>query len=338
MDPLTTKRGVFRSTFTRTVNVLKTELGKEDFSEGVIRDKFTKLQKVHQDIEGINEAVLDSIISGGATKEKISEEMESWELYSDEFITISRLVSEKLDNAKEIDLGTRSQIIVSSKSNVANNTRSFKLPKIELKKFDGDLLNWLPFWSQFEKIHEDPDLHESDKFQYLLQSMEQGTRARDFIDSYPMTAKNYSKAISALKERFGNNDLLIEVYVRELIKLIVTNVKADSSQKLPLPRLFDKIEAQLRALESLDIKRESNTCWLYPMVESSLSEEVLRAWQRSPLFGEFDEENKDVSCLTNLMKFLKCEVEGEERLKLARGGFECFEQKDKCYIKFKTVN
>ncbi|XP_035231961.1 uncharacterized protein LOC118203787 [Stegodyphus dumicola] len=143
-----------------------------------------------------------------------------------------------------------------------------------------------------------------------------------------MSVKNYSKTISALKKRFGNHDLLIEVYVRELVKLIVTNVKTGSSEKLPLPQLFDKIEAQLRALESLDIKTENNACWLYSMVESCLSEEVLRAWLRSPLFGEI-KESQNISRLTNLMKFLRCEVEGEERLQLMRSGFEILGQKDK---------
>ncbi|GFY55039.1 integrase_H2C2 domain-containing protein [Trichonephila inaurata madagascariensis] len=56
------------------------------------------------------------------------------------------------------------------------------------------------------------------------------------------------------------------------------------------------------------------------MVESCLTEDVLKAWQRSSLFGQPEENER--SRLTNLMKFLKAEVEGEERLKLARGGFD----------------
>ncbi|XP_035228348.1 uncharacterized protein LOC118200500 [Stegodyphus dumicola] len=193
MNPLTVKRGGLRSSFTKTVNVLKSEIGKDDFSAGIIKDKFAKLQMLQKDIEELNEQILNFIISTDVTPEKVTDEMESWDIYKDEFITISRLVSEKLGALEQINLETRSQVSVSSNS--PRNTRSLKLPKIELKKFGGELLNWLPFWSQFEKIHEDPDLPESDKFQYLVQSMKQETRARDFID--PMSAKNYSKAISA---------------------------------------------------------------------------------------------------------------------------------------------
>ncbi|GFQ65051.1 uncharacterized protein TNCT_554231 [Trichonephila clavata] len=107
--------------------------------------------------------------------------------------------------------------------------------------------------------------------------------------------------------------------------MIITNVKANSRDKLPLDRLYDKIEAYLRALESLGLKSKENTAWLFPMVESCLTENVLKAWQRSSLLGQ--PEEKDQSRLTHLMKFLKAEVEGEERLKLARGGLSSINRK-----------
>ncbi|GBN33089.1 hypothetical protein AVEN_7627-1 [Araneus ventricosus] len=107
--------------------------------------------------------------------------------------------------------------------------------------------------------------------------MKPGSQAKKFFESYPVTSKNYDAAVMALKEQFGKPDLLIEVHVRELIKLITSYVKADN--KLPLNKLCDKIEVQLSSLESLGLKPKENTSLLYPMVESSLTEDVLRAWQ-----------------------------------------------------------
>ncbi|GFR00996.1 uncharacterized protein TNCT_297561 [Trichonephila clavata] len=63
------------------------------------------------------------------------------------------------------------------------------------------------------------------------------------------------------------------------------------------------------------------------MVESCLTEDVLKAWQRSSLFGQ-PEENYQ-SRLTNLMKFLK----GEERLKLACGGLDSINRKEDYHSK-----
>lgn len=45
--------------------------------------------------------------------------------------------------------------------------RRSKLPKIELKKFNGDAKICLSFWSQCQKFQEDKVISDSDKFQYF---------------------------------------------------------------------------------------------------------------------------------------------------------------------------
>ncbi|GFR22100.1 integrase_H2C2 domain-containing protein [Trichonephila clavata] len=104
--------------------------------------------------------------------------------------------------------------------------------------------------------------------------------------------------------------------------MIITNVKADSKDKLPLDRLYDKIEAHLRVLEYLGSKSK---------VESCHTEDVLKVWQRSSLSGQPDEN--DQSRVTNLMKFLKA----EERLKLARGGLDSINRKEDYHDKARGV-
>jgi hypothetical protein len=118
------------------------------------------------------------------------------------------------------------------------------------------------------------------------------SRARDLVESYPMTEDNYPKALAALKERFGNEDLLVEIYCRELIKLVINNNKSQ------------------------------NASMLYLMVESCIPDDVLRACLRSPLStkdGSHEEPKK--TKLDFLMSFLKSEVDGEESSRLARAGF-----------------
>ncbi|GBM07811.1 hypothetical protein AVEN_110604-1, partial [Araneus ventricosus] len=326
MEALKTKRAVLRISFTKTATVIRTEIAKEDISLGVVKDKFTKLEKLQMDLAVLDDKILDLLIEARASEEAVSGEIEQREIYSDEFITLTRQVNEKSHSLNEINLDTRS---LDGSNSSYSKSKTYKLPKLELKKFDGELLDWLPFWSQFERIHKDPDLNDSDKFSYLVQCMKAGSRAKEFIESYLVTSKNYNAAVTALKERFMKSDPLIEVYVRKFIKMFISNVK--TVNKLLLDKLFDKIEAQLRALESLGLKPEENTSWLYPMVESSLTEDVLRAWQRSSLFN--DPEDSDVHRLTNLMKFLKTEVEGEERLKLARSGFDNTRRKEEYQVK-----
>ncbi|KAF2890626.1 hypothetical protein ILUMI_15547 [Ignelater luminosus] len=161
----------------------------------------------------------------------------------------------------------------------ADSKRRFKLPKIEPKKFGGDLKDWLQFWSQFKNIHEDKIITTEDKFQYLIQAMIPNLKAADLVNSFPPTSQNYDKVINSLKNRFGKDELLVEVYVRELLTLVISKA-IKSNEQIPLSKIYDKLEAQLRALESLGVTKDKCAAMLYPLVETSLPEELIRTWQR----------------------------------------------------------
>ncbi|XP_035218895.1 uncharacterized protein LOC118192102 [Stegodyphus dumicola] len=194
---------------------------------------------------------------------------------------------------------------------------TFKLPKLELQKFDGEIKEWLFFWSQFEKIGKDSTISDSDKFQYLLQATVEGSRAREVIESFLPTYANYPKAIECLKARFGLHDLQVEVYVRELLKLVLKNANSSNSCN-NLCALYDNLEQQIRALETLGVTTDKSAALLYPLVESCLPEDFLRAYQRSANV----DHGTDTKCkLDSLLKFLKSEVESEERISLAMAGF-----------------
>ncbi|GBL93299.1 hypothetical protein AVEN_43462-1 [Araneus ventricosus] len=93
----------------------------------------------------------------------------------------------------------------------------------------------------------------------------------------------------------------------------MSNVQSHGKDRLSLSKLFDKTESHLRSLESMSIDQEKNAAWLYPMVESCLSTDILRAWQRSPQFSKDDKENETQSRLSYLLEFLRKEVEKMKR-------------------------
>ncbi|GFX95264.1 integrase catalytic domain-containing protein [Trichonephila clavipes] len=110
-----------------------------------------------------------------------------------------------------------------SQSTVISGTKKkFNLPKLEFRQFSGDIKDWLQFWSQFQHIHDYDEIAPKNKFQYLVQATANGLRAREVVESITATAANYVKAVESLKARFGRDDLLVEVYVRELLKLIIS--------------------------------------------------------------------------------------------------------------------
>ncbi|GFS66849.1 uncharacterized protein TNCV_230411 [Trichonephila clavipes] len=128
--------------------------------------------------------------------------------------------------------------------------RRFKLLKIELKKFSGEAKNFLAFWSRFQKIHNNKSIADEDNMQYLLQSIEPKSKAEPLVLSFPATAENYPKAIEQLKERYDREDLLVQIYVRELLRFVIKNATSGRT-KTNLPALYDELEGKLRSSESL---------------------------------------------------------------------------------------
>ncbi|KAJ8973156.1 hypothetical protein NQ317_017929 [Molorchus minor] len=126
------------------------------------------------------------------------------------------------------------------------------------------------------------------------------------VEAEVSRADDLVAGIIGLKSRFGREDVLIEVYVRELLKLILNNLNS----KMKVTHLYDQIESRLRSLETLGINTDKCAAMLYPLVESCLSEDLLRVWQRS---NNYDTEFSLKLRLEKLMEFLRKEVENEEK-------------------------
>ena len=93
-----------------------------------------------------------------------------------------------------------------------------KLPKLELKKFDGDHSKWISFWDTFEaSVHKNESLSAIDKFNYLISRLERS--AAEAISGLTLTASNYDEAIEILKGRFGNKQQIINRHMEILLTL-----------------------------------------------------------------------------------------------------------------------
>lgn len=138
----------------------------------------------------------------------------------------------------------------------------------------------------------------------------------EVVQSFPPIEQNYSKVIESLKPWFGKDDLLVEVYVRELLKIVLQNSISNKIQ-ISLQTLYDKLESYLPNLETLGVTSHKCACILCPMVEPCMPEEMLRAWQRSSFrTGDLPQDR-----LKNIMKFMLIEVDNEQRICLALSGF-----------------
>ncbi|XP_035223176.1 uncharacterized protein LOC118195942 [Stegodyphus dumicola] len=263
------EKKIHRAAFTKAFNVLEEILKKSDINSSELQSELNVFVSKAQRLEDTHVRYL-STLSGN----EIEAEFDIIEDYRDKAVRIETKVKDILQNLQNVS--TSNLILNESVNENVRTKRTFKLPKLELRKFDGEIKEWLFFWSQFEKIDKDTTISDSDKFQYLLQATVEGSRAREVIESFPPTSANYSKAIERLKARFSRNDLQVEVYVRELLKLVLRNANSSNSCN-NLCALYDNLEQQIRALETLGVTTDESAALLYLLVESCLPEDFFKS-------------------------------------------------------------
>ncbi|GFS88513.1 transposon Tf2-6 polyprotein [Nephila pilipes] len=156
------------------------------------------------------------------------------------------------------------------------------------------------------------------------QSTKIKSEARELVESFPITNENYPLAIESLTERYGRKELLIDFYVRELLKLDLSN--ATKKKQDSLSSLYNKLSTQLRALSSLGVTTDQCGVILYPLAESSLPTHILRSFERQR--KNIDSE-QSISTLDAIVSFLKSEVQSEEKIKLSRSEILPYERECK---------
>lgn len=321
MEQVKKHRSVLRASFTKKVNETDSLLGEENGDIMKINVNMRMLESKLEELITTDNNIFESLLSDqNVTEEQLSEEIEGRDSYRQRFIELqSKLNSKKIETAVETIPNRSATTTVDQ-----GMKRKFKLPTIEFKKFGGDIKDWLPFWAQFKKIHDDKTIDLTDKIIYLSQATIPGSRAQQIVESFPAIPENYENIVDSLKSRFGREDLQIEVYVREILKLVLNK----SNKNCNVSVLYDKIETQLRSLETLGITSDKYAAMLYPLIESCLPENLIRTYQRSlsncyNVTVAFNTEVHDSleKRLKGLMQFLRGEVENEQRISLAAESF-----------------
>ena len=125
---------------------------------------------------------------------------------------------------------------------------------MSLKKFNGDLTTWTPFWDSFKSsIHDNVELTSIDKFNYL-NSLLESSAAAAAIARLTLSEANYSEAVAILTKRFGNRQQIVTKHMDALMGLEAVT----SNRNLKgLRRLYDLVESHTRSLHSLGIPSSS---------------------------------------------------------------------------------
>ncbi|XP_050315537.1 uncharacterized protein LOC126750079 [Anthonomus grandis grandis] len=122
-----------------------------------------------------------------------------------------------------------------------------KLPKLELKKFNGTIKNWKTFIDLYDSIiHNNSSLSNVEKFTYLLNSLEGPPLS--IVQCTPLTDNNYNIAYNTLKGRYENNRLISVSHWREIEKTVKLSDEHDAKS---LQTLLDTFTEHLTAIENM---------------------------------------------------------------------------------------
>ena len=123
-----------------------------------------------------------------------------------------------------------------------------KLPKITLKTFSGDPLDWQSFKETFEAaVHNKESIIYIEKFTYLKTYLDKS--ALQATEGFPLTSENYSEVRNPLNDQYGNEQYIIACHIKKLVKLdpvIHPGVK-------DLRKLYDAVESHVRSLNGWGI-------------------------------------------------------------------------------------
>ena len=134
-----------------------------------------------------------------------------------------------------------------------------------MKKFNGDPLEWSNFKETFEAaIDENTRISKVQKFSYLINFLDGS--ALEAVKGFPVTNKSYDEAFDLLKSRYGNPQLIILSHMNNLIKL----EKVSNSNVKELRKLFDRVESNVRALNTIGINSKHFGPLLIPIVLEKL--------------------------------------------------------------------
>ncbi|XP_057297885.1 uncharacterized protein LOC130628870 [Hydractinia symbiolongicarpus] len=185
--------------------------------------------------------------------------------------------------------------------------KSMRLPKIELSKFNGNSLNWPSFWDQFNSaINDNDSLNAIDKFNYLKRYVE-GT-ALSTISGLELTNSNYENAIELLRNRFGNEQVLINAHMEALLK--IESVRSmDNTQQLR--KLYNDVENCIRNLKNLKYNSEMLSL-LIPVLNERIPNEL-----RMIISRNFGEEKWSVE---KMLFFINNELQARERCTVTAKG------------------
>lgn len=215
-------------------------------------------------------------------------------------ISLEDLNSEVLRNLRKTihDLSIKS----TTDTTIPPDGKGVRLPKIDVPKFDGSILNWKTFWEQFVvSVDSQPSLSDVEKLVYLRSSLIDGS-AKHTIEGLSRTGECYQEAIECLKLRYDRPRLIHQTHVQMIVE--ATPLKEGNGKELR--HLHDIAQQHLRALKSMDL--EPSGPFVTSILEMKLDANTMFEWQR------YSQDSPKTPHYQKLLEFINTRAQASEAL------------------------
>ena len=217
-------------------------------------------------------------------------------------------VTKQLEYQEELEAALRLAEKSLSTNNIANTptpqATRVNLPKIQLKKFSGNLLDWHSFWETFEQtIHKTNQLSKIEKFNYLLSYLE-GPAFRA-IKGLSITEQNYDVALKLLQDRYGDVQVIVNSHMDKLLSVRTVQV----SDLKSLRSFYDFVTIHTRSLEGLGYDEGKYGGILLPLLLKKLPKDLKLKWA--------DRCGQTQWKFSDLISFLEKEIHNREKVEVS---------------------
>lgn len=174
-----------------------------------------------------------------------------------------------------------------------HNPMGFKLPQIQIAKFDGSYFRWLEFRDTFlSLIHNNERIAPIHKFHYLISYLT-GDAAR-IISNFEVSDQNYLNAWKILCNRFDNKRQLVTHHLNSLLNIQPASRESHGSLRF----IVDHITKNLRAPSSLGLPADKWDVLIIHILSTKLDAHTLLKWE------ECRSASDDIPTLELFYKFL----------------------------------
>lgn len=238
------------------------ELAELDLKLNKFQGLSARFDNIQSEIEVINSSSIDSELD---ERERIEHDIV-------QYIAIAKTELQKY--TIDDDSKRRQSIMIHADSDHQNI--SFRLPKIQISKFDGSYFRWLEFRDTYVSlVHKNDRIQDIHKFHYLVSYLE-GDAAR-IICNLEISSANYKEAWNLVCERYDNERILIDYHLDSLFNVHQLTRESDKS----LRYLVDNITKNLRALNSLGLSTDNPACdyMVIFLLSAKLDNRTTQKWQ-----------------------------------------------------------